>query len=431
MASGFVDEARIAVQAGDGGGGAVSFQRTKFQPRGGPDGGNGGKGGSVVVVAAPDVGTLASYARTRQYKAASGTKGGVNNRAGSDAADLELRVPVGTLVRDATTNEVLADLAKPGVRFVAARGGRAGRGNAAMKSSQDRVPNYAEQGEPGEQAEIALEVRIVADVGLIGPPNAGKSTLLGAISAAHPKVADYPFTTLEPALGVVEGDGERFVVADLPGLIEGASEGRGLGLRFLRHATRCRALVVVVDLTASDPVADLEAVAGEVETYDSSLSERLSVVVGNKIDLDGADVAGTQHWASDRRAEFVALSAMQRQNTDELVRILAELVTASRATQPEPESFAVFRPVREDRIVVTREGTGFRVSSERVERLVAQTPLGNARAVRRLQLRLRSMGVEKALAKEGAKEGDDIYVGGVTFEFFPEDSRSGPEDARA
>lgn len=431
MASGFVDEARITVQAGDGGGGAVSFQRTKLKPRGGPDGGTGGRGGSVVVEADRDVGTLASFVRTRSYKAASGTKGGVNNRAGSDAPDLELRVPVGTLVRDATTKEVLADLAKPGVRYVAARGGRAGRGNAALKSSQDRVPNYAEQGEPGELAEIDLEVRIVADVGLIGPPNAGKSTLLSAISRATPKIANYPFTTLEPALGMVEREGERFVVADLPGLIEGASEGRGLGLRFLRHATRCRALVAVVDLSAPDPVADLESVASEVDAYDPTLSERLSVVVGNKTDLEDADAAGAERWAFARGAEFVAVSAMERENTDELERILTEHVTASRAVQPDPESFAVLRPVREDPIAVTREGDGFRVASQRVERLVAQTPLNNARAVRRLQRRLRSMGVEAALTREGAKEGDEIYVGGTTFEFYPEDLRSGPEDARA
>lgn len=421
--SGFVDEARISIRSGDGGSGAVSFHRTKLKPRGGPDGGSGGDGGSVLLSAVADVGSLASFVRARDHKASAGGKGGPNNRSGADAADLILRVPVGTLVRDARTGEVLADLTKPGVRYVAARGGRGGRGNAAMRSAVDRVPNYAESGEPGQSLTLILELHLVADVGFLGPPNAGKSTLLGAISHANPKIADYPFTTLEPGLGVVEADDARFVAADLPGLIEGASEGKGVGLRFLRHATRCRVLAVVVDVSTPETADALDTVAAEVEAYDPALTDRLTVVVGNKIDLAEADPAAARAWARERRAEFVAVSAKFGTNADELVALLARRVATARAEQPERESFAVLRPVVADRVVVRREGEGWRVRSERAERLVAQTPLGSAGAVRRLQRRLRALGVESALARQGASEGDEIYIGTATFEFLPEDDR--------
>ena len=419
--SSFVDEVRIAVRGGDGGGGMASFERTKLKPRGNPNGGNGGGGGSVALVSDDSVPSLAPFARTRTYGPDAGGKGGPNNRHGADGADLVLRVPVGTIVRDAKSGEMLADLARPGVSFVAARGGRGGRGNTSLKSSLDRIPNYAERGEPGGEASLVLELRLVADVGFVGPPNAGKSTLLGAISRAHPAVADYPFTTIDPGLGVVDVSDRRFVAADLPGLIEGASEGRGLGLRFLRHATRCRVLAAVVDSAAEDPAAELEAVAAEIEAFDPALRERLRIVVANKIDLPGAETEAVAAWARAHDAECVAVSAMHGTNVDELVRVLGERIEESYAHEPEAETFAVLRPVTADRVVVTREGSGFRVRSERVERLVAQTALDNPRATRRLQQRLRAMGVESALMRQGAQEGDDVFIGDRTFEFYPED----------
>ncbi len=420
MASSFVDEISIRVRAGGGGDGSASFQRSKDMPRGRPHGGDGGRGGSVVLVAERSLGSLSPYVRRRMHKADAGGDGGPNNRQGADGADVKLPVPVGTLVRDRSTGELLADLARPEASFGVARGGRGGRGNAALKSRTDRVPNYAERGEPGEEREIVLELHLVADVGLLGPPNAGKSTLLAAISRAQPKIADYPFTTIDPNLGVVEVEEERFVVADLPGLIEGASEGKGLGLRFLRHAERCAVLALVVDVASEDPVADLEGVLDEVLAYDEALADRARVVVANKTDLSTDGVGAVESWALAKGARCIAVSAAEGNNVDELQRVLAEEVARSRSELGEPQTFAVFRPVVEDRVLVTREGDSYRVRSERVERLVNQTPMNNPQAVRRLQRRLRSMGVEKALVREGAKEGDEVRIGEFTFEFIPE-----------
>jgi GTP-binding protein len=429
----FVDHVRILVSAGDGGDGQMSFLRSKLEAKGGPNGGDGGRGGSVVLVAEPGLGSLSAYVRNRLHRVKNAGGGGPHNRFGADSDDLLLAVPVGTLVRDAQTDELLADLAKPGSRYVAAVGGRGGRGNASLKSNADRVPNYAERGEPGEERELVLELHLVADVGLLGPPNAGKSTLLGAISRANPKIADYPFTTIEPGLGVVSvpgparttdstSDDERITVADLPGLIEGASKGKGLGLRFLRHADRCGVLAFVVDLAGTDPVGDLEAVAGEVEAYEPELARRIGVVVGNKTDLAGADLSGAEAWAEQRGARFVAISAAQEANLEELRTILGEEVVRSRAELGEPESFVVYRPAVEDRVVVAREDNAFRVRSERVERMVAQTPLDNSRAVRRLQRKLRALGVESALKREGANEGDEVRIGNTAFEWIPDDA---------
>ena len=303
--------------------GPASFRREKHVPKGGPDGGDGGNGGSIVFIADTQLGSLSPYVRRRRHEAKTGGDGGGNNRKGADGPDVRLPVPVGTVVSVASTAEVVADLAKPGAEYVAARGGRGGRGNAALKGPHDRVPNYAEPGEPGDEHELDLELHLVADVGLIGAPNAGKSTLLGAISRAQPKIGDYPFTTLEPGLGVVEVDEQRYTVADLPGLIEGASQGKGLGLRFLRHADRCAVLAAVVDLAGDDPVGDLAAVTGEVAAYDSSLAQRVRLVVGNKTDLASANVSGAEAWAAANGIRFVAISAEMGSNLDELRSTLA------------------------------------------------------------------------------------------------------------
>jgi GTP-binding protein len=420
----FVDEVRVRVQAGSGGAGAVSFHREKHKPRGGPDGGDGGRGGSVVLRATTELGSLAPYVRRRTLRAANGGRGSGNNRKGPDGADLPLEVPVGTVVREAPTGEILADLAKPGAEYTVGRGGRGGRGNASLRGRHDRLPNYAEQGEPGEEIDVVLELHLVADVGLLGVPNAGKSTLLGAISRADPKIADYPFTTLVPGLGVVDGGAELFTVADLPGLIEGASTGKGLGLRFLRHAERCGVLAVVVDLGVQTPVADLSSVVDEVERYDPQLKDRARVVVGNKIDLPDADEEAARRWAGERGASFVVVSAKAGTNLDELVEVLAEAVAEARAERGAPETFAVFRPVAEDPVQVTREDGAFRVRSRRAQSAVEQTPMDNPRAVRRLQQRLRALGVESALKREGVKEGDEIRIGDVAFEYVPDDAHA-------
>ncbi|HVE92900.1 MAG TPA: GTPase ObgE [Actinomycetota bacterium] len=422
MATGFVDEAQIQVRAGDGGNGSASFRREKYRPKGGPDGGDGGRGGSVVLVADPERGTLAEYRLRRMFSASHGVNGGGNTRSGADASDLELIVPVGTLVRDSGTGELLADLAKAEARYECAKGGRGGRGNASLASSAERAPSFAERGEPGEERGLDLELRLVADVGLLGAPNAGKSTLLRQVSAARPKVADYPFTTLEPHLGVADIEGRRFVMADLPGLIEGAAEGRGLGARFLRHTQRCALLAAVVDTAGSDPVADLESVLTEVRAHEHALAERVRVVVANKTDMPQSEsgVERVKTWARDHGMACVPVSALEGHGVSDLVDLLVEEVEKAKAERPPEETFAVYRPVLADPVTVEREGSGFRVRSGRVERLVSMAPLANPRAVRHLQRRLNSLGVEKALGDAGATEGDDVYIGEATFEYHPE-----------
>lgn len=415
----FVDEVRIRVRAGDGGAGGLSFLRTKLQPKGGPDGGDGGRGGSVVVMAEPGLASLAPYARKRVVRGPNGGPGSGNNRHGADGDDVVLPVPVGTVVRSG--GELLADLAKQDSRFVVARGGRGGRGNGALKSSRDRLPNYSEPGEEGEEREVVLELHLVADVGLLGAPNAGKSTLLGAISRANPKIGAYPFTTIDPGLGVVEVDEARLIVADLPGLIEGASEGKGLGLRFLRHAQRCSVLALVVDVAGDDPVGDLDSVYGEVQSFDTELAARARVVVANKVDL-GGDVDGISAWAKKRGADLVAISAADAVNLEDVRAVFGAAVVRAKAELGEPQSFAVYRPAEADRIIVHREDGAFRVESDRIERAVAQTPIDNPRAVRRLQRQLKTLGVEKMLRREGANDGDEVRIGTVAFEWIPEDA---------
>lgn len=432
MASSFVDEARVFARAGNGGSGSASFHREKFKPRGGPDGGDGGRGGSVVLVADPSVESLRWLSTHPHQRAKGGASGGSNNKRGADARDLEIGVPVGTVVRDSSTGEMLADLAKPDGRFIAARGGRGGRGNASLVSRVERAPSFAEQGEAGEERDLTLELHLVADIGLLGPPNAGKSTLLAAVTRASPRVGAYPFTTVEPSLGVLDPDTwpeagledvDRLVVADLPGLIEGAAEGRGLGARFLRHAERCAVLVVVVDLAAPDPRGDLDDVVAEVRAHDPALEGRIRMVVGNKLDLPQADLDPVRSSSEESGVRCLGISAEGRRGLEELVGALVEEVARARAERGEPESFAVFRPVVPDRIRVQREDDAFRVIGERAERLVSMTPLSNPGAVRHLQRRLKALGVEQALTREGAREGDEVRIGETAFEFLPEGDR--------
>jgi GTPase len=421
--TGFVDEATVWVRAGDGGDGAASFHREKYRPKGKADGGDGGRGGSVILLADPDRATLADFRFRRMFKAEPGSRGSGSTKHGASASDLVLRVPVGTVVTDAVTGQVLADLAVPEMTFEAARGGRGGRGNASLISTADRAPDFAERGEEGEEVRLLLELRLVADVGLLGAPNAGKSTLLGSLTSARPKVANYPFTTLEPYLGVVEHEEDRFVIADLPGLIEGASEGKGLGTRFLRHAERCGVLAGVVDLSGPDPVQELEAVVAEVRAHDPELADRVKVAIGTKTDLVGAGRGAetVKAWTDVRGMRLMTVCAPLGEGLDELVDGLAGAVLEAKALRPPPETFAVYRPVRADAVEVEREGAGFRVRSVRVERLVGMTPLANPRAVRHLQRKLASLGVNKALAEAGAVEGDEVLIGEASFEYQAED----------
>jgi GTP-binding protein len=361
----------------------------------------------VVLRVDPSVFDLAPYLERRPRAAEAGGNGGKNRRHGAEGEDLVLPVADGTVVHD--ERGLVADLVGEGASVVVARGGRGGRGSATLASPRNRVPRVAEPGEPGEEREVRLELRLVADLGLVGLPNAGKSTLLAALTAARPKIADYPFTTLEPNLGVAEVGGLRFVVADVPGLIEGAHQGRGLGLTFLRHVSRCRVLLFVVDLTA-DPAGDLATLRAEVGAFDQDLLDRRSLVVGTKLDL-----------LEERDSPYgvdLAVSGVTGEGIDALEARMGALVEEARASEPPRSSYVVLRPAREP-FSVTREGEGFRVRGPRVERWVAETDLDDEMQVGALQRRLIRAGVERRLAEAGARRGDEVAIGPATFEFEP------------
>jgi GTP-binding protein len=424
----FTDRVRIYVKAGDGGAGALTFRREKYVPRGGPDGGNGGRGGSVLLEAANRVNSLGDYRFKHHFTALSGGKGAGNRRHGKDGRDLVLAVPAGTVVID-EEGKALGDLVSAGQRIVVARGGRGGRGNANFKSSTRQTPRFAELGEPGESRWITLELRLIADVGLIGLPNAGKSTLLAASSAARPKIADYPFTTLEPVLGVVElSDDASFVMADLPGLIEGASQGAGLGLQFLRHVERTRLLIHVLDASSGDRDKlwnDYETVRTELRAYSQRLMRRPQLVAVNKIDIvsDQSEVvAFRQRLVRQRRASFV-ISAATGEGVSDLLwaayRGLQRKAAAESVASPVP-ALKVYRgPATAEPFNIQPEGDGFRVGGPQLERLVAMTDMSNPEALARFQQTLDRWGLNEALARHGAKGGETVRIKDTEFLYDP------------
>jgi len=408
--SGFVDEAQIHVKAGNGGAGAVSFRREAHVARGGPDGGDGGHGGSVWLVADRDVASLLSFRDHPHRRAPSGGHGQGKKRHGASGADALVAVPEGTVVKD-LDGAAVADLVVAGDRWLAARGGQRGRGNARFLSNRRRAPNFAEQGEVGEERWLDLELKLMADVALVGFPNAGKSTLISRISAAKPKIADYPFTTLEPHLGVVRTEDGEMVVADIPGLIEGASEGRGLGHRFLRHVERARALIVLLDLATADgtpPERQEEVLLAELGRYRPELLERPRLVVGSKADAAPDAVFGGQR-----------ISALTGVGLTPLVGRAMDLVRRARGAEPLPPEPVVHTPGPEG-VSVERTPQGFRVLGRPAERAVAVNDLTNPQALEYVQGRLRRLGVDRALARAGAREGDVVTVGGFTFEYQPD-----------
>ncbi len=418
----FVDRAEIAVWAGDGGRGVVAFRREKYEPLGGPSGGDGGRGGSVWLRGDPELATLLSFQHRREFRAAAGEAGSSQKRHGAGAPDLELAVPLGTEVRERGSGEALGDVLVAGQRLLVARGGRGGRGNARFSSSVRQAPRFAERGEAGQEVALALELRVLADVGLVGMPNAGKSTVLAAISAARPKIAPYPFTTLQPQLGVVRRGERELVLADIPGLIEGAHAGHGLGNDFLRHVGRCRLLVQVVDVAGvegRDPVADYELVQRELRLHSPELAERPRVVVGNKADLP----AFADGWARLRAAlpaatPAFAVSAAQRQGTDELAEWLLGRIAALPPRLPltptPPEGPPVVSPRGMVGVEVEAPGR-FRVRGEAVERVVSMADLDNAEAVDYLYGRLLRLGVPARWRRAGAGEGDVVRIGAWSF----------------
>jgi GTPase len=410
---GFVDEGTVQVRAGRGGDGSASVASEPFKPRGGPDGGNGGDGGSVVFEVSGGVHDLSWLAEHPHQRADAGEAGRSNKRDGARGKDLVIPVPDGTVVHD--DEGLLADLVGHGSRAVVAQGGRGGRGNASLAGPRNRLPRTAEQGEGGEERRLRVELRTVADVGLVGLPNAGKSTLLARISAAKPKIADYPFTTLTPNLGVAGADDDRFVVADVPGLIEGASEGRGLGHRFLRHVSRCRVLVIVVDLASEDPASDLAVVRRELEAYDPELARRARIVAATKADLVDEPAAPAAALGG------IALSGMTGEGLDELLEQLSGHVERATAEEPERKSHVVLRPGRPSFTVVREDDGGFVVSGRAAEQAVRGADLESDRQVADLQRRLRRLGVFRRLASMGASAGDEVRIAGRAFEYVPDE----------
>lgn len=398
----------------------MSFRREKYVPRGGPDGGDGGNGGSVVVVADGSVRTLKEIGRRRVYRGELGVHGQGSGRHGRRGEDVLVRVPAGTQVTDAVTGELIADLDEAGKRLVAARGGLGGRGNTWFARATYRAPRIAQRGHVGEERDLQLDLKLLADVGIVGLPNAGKSTLLRAISAARPKVGEYPFTTLEPALGVVEAGYERFVVADIPGLIEGAHLGAGLGLDFLRHVERTRLLVHLVDGSSADVLADVDAVNRELGEYSVALAAREQIVVVNKIDLpDVRSRLGELRAAlAEREIEPLSVSAATGEGTDELGRRLAAALAGRKEKEAPVEELPVIRPAPlGSRFEVSRDGAGWRVEGERVVTFVEMMPVGVEEGKQEAWWRLGRWGVTGRLRKAGARAGEAVRFGEVELEF--------------
>jgi GTP-binding protein len=428
----FLDQVTLTVTAGAGGDGAASFRREAHVPRGGPDGGDGGRGGSVYLVVDAGQTTLGDYRFKHHFRAEAGGKGSGSRRHGKAGQDLTLAVPPGTVVFTAPDGELLADLVAPGQRLLVARGGRGGLGNTHFATSTHQTPRHALKGEPGEDRRIRLELRLIADVGLVGLPNAGKSTLLAALTAANPRIAPYPFTTLEPNLGVLDleaidpTDLRRPTLADLPGLIEGASAGAGLGFAFLRHVERTRVLVHVVDLGAADPERDFGIIRDELEARDPRLLEKTTLVVANKLDLPGATDALPAFRAARARdgLEVVAISAAAGEGIGELIEALARLLPDAEtlASPGEPAGVVVHRMDALDTSfsVEVEEDGAFRVRGRRIERLAAQTDFEREESAERFQRDLARSGVEKELRRAGVRDGDLVRFGDIELEWDDE-----------
>ena len=416
----FKDKAEIFVRSGKGGDGAVHFHREKFVPRGGPDGGDGGRGGSLFLEVIPTLNTLSSFHHKSKYLAEDGARGGSNNMSGKSAEDLIVPAPPGTMVYDADSNELLGDLTTPGQRLLVCKGGRGGRGNQHYATSRNQAPRMAEKGEPSQERNLRLELKLIADIGIVGVPNAGKSSLLASVTNAHPKIADYPFTTLEPNLGVVEMDPDTtLVLADIPGLIEGAHMGAGLGFDFLRHVQRTRVLIHILDGLSTDPLADFSQINSEMALFDPTLGKKPQVVALNKIDMPEVE----ERWPAikaeleKRGYKPMTISALTGANVRELLWKAAEHL--KNAPEPEPTvEVPVYRPPEDPRIfTVEREAGGWRVKGVAIERAAAMTYWEYDGSVRRFQRLMQTLGVDKELRETGIQNGETVFVGEYELEW--------------
>lgn len=422
----FIDRVKIYVQAGTGGNGTVAFRREAHVPKGGPSGGDGGRGGSVIFVATNSLSTLLDLRYYREYKAQNGEKGHAKKMHGADADDLAIRVPVGTCVYDDDTGNIIADLTKDGQRAVIAKGGRGGRGNARFASSRNPAPKICENGEPGEKFNLRVELKLLADVGLVGFPSVGKSTLLSVVSKARPQIADYHFTTIVPNLGVVQvKDGRSFVMADLPGLIEGASQGKGLGHQFLRHIERCRVIVHIIDMSGSegrDPYEDYVTINKELGEYEYRLLERPQIIVANKMDGDEAEENLKKFKEKLGDQKVFPIIAPIHEGIDAVLYAVADaLETAPDFFNQEEEQESVLYTYKEDEkpFTIHNKGNGvWEVTGKKVERLVQMASFTTDDGFQRFALQIRNMGIDDALREAGCEDGDTVRLYDFEFEFY-------------
>jgi GTP-binding protein len=416
----FYDRAKIYIRSGDGGDGMISFRREKFVPLGGPDGGDGGKGGSIVFITNPNLNSLVRFHRQNHFRADHGRHGNPKRQTGASGKDIMLEVPAGTVVRDAASGDLLADLTQPNQELILINGGRGGRGNIHFSSSRNQAPRLAERGEPGKEMWLTLELKLIADVGIVGVPNAGKSTLLAAVSGARPKIADYPFTTLHPSLGVVTVDEfHTMVLADIPGLIEGAAQGTGLGHDFLRHIERTRVLIHLLDGAASDPLVDWAMINQELALYDIALEEKPQLVVLNKMDLPDA-VA----WEPILEEEivkagypFCSVSAVTGLGVREMLYRVKQLLDEAVVPEPDLEEQVIFRPPEDESFYIEREGNTWRLRGQKIERIAAMTYFEFDDTLVRFQHILERMGISQALEEMGVQVGDIVTIGDQELEW--------------
>lgn len=417
----FYDRAKIYVKSGDGGDGMISFRREKFVPYGGPNGGDGGKGGDIIFVVNSHLNSLFYFHRKVHFRADNGGHGGTANKTGADGKSLILEVPPGTVIRNADTQDLLADLTEAGQEVVILTGGRGGRGNARYATSVNQAPRIAERGEPGEELWLELELKLIADVGIVGKPNAGKSTLLSVVSAATPKIGDYPFTTLQPNLGVVElEDNQTMVLADIPGLIEGASEGVGLGHDFLRHIERTRVLIHLLDGAAPEPLEDWAMINQELAMYDVEMEQKPQLVVLNKIDLPDA-VAWeplVEEEVVRQGYPFMAISAVTGEGVQAMLYRVKKMLDEAPEPAPRQEEMVVIVPeVDESAFTIERENGGWRVRGKRIERIASMTYFEFDATLNRFQQILERMGITHALEEAGVQVGDIVYIGDEELEW--------------
>lgn len=424
----FIDKAKIIIISGAGGDGMVAFRREKYVPRGGPSGGDGGKGGSVYLKADSGLNTLINFRRKRKFAAEKGENGGAKEMYGKGGEDIVIDVPLGTMVYDNDTNELLADMVHQDQMVLIAKGGKGGRGNTHFATSAVRAPTYAEKGEPGESKEIRLELKVLADVGLIGFPSVGKSSLIRKVSGARPEVAAYHFTTLSPSLGVVNLDETRsFVMADIPGLIEGASQGVGLGHEFLRHVERSRVLIHVLDIAGSegrDPLSDFEIINNELEIYSPALAQKKQIVAGNKIDLitNQTELEQIKQQIESKGYSFFPICTLTGEGIKPLLEKAWSILQETETTTFDNQEKAIVYELPQNEFKIEYDGHVYSVIGKRVEKLVAMTDFDNSVSLRRFNKAWKFMGLDKLLKKEGIKEGDTVNLYGIEFSFSEKNS---------